>query len=256
MNDSSPTNKPSPSHEKRETLKLVLQIVSTASIVLAAISVAVSYLSFRGQHDWNRRLYTMELLRNYDRDAKFHSDEMNKYFPDALRKSEETKLSGTQAKDLYTQPKCGSASAGKPDPNAEVIPETSTFAAPGESLSYEQATRRLSCVDRIKRREHVVAYMNYMEFICIAYESNMVDREIIYEGFGSLFIRRFNHLEEFITAAQNEQKSTDSWSPIVRVVGEWRSRNNQKVRERGNTGQKTRDGIREKTDGVFGFSVG
>ena len=205
-------NGQSPSSGKIEIVKLALQIISTTSIIFAAIGVFVAYQSYKGQHEWNRRQYTMEVLRNYDRDAKHHSDELNTYFPNALLyASEETKLTRAEAENLYRHPKLDSSSTEKPEPN-----NSSTQTA--SLMSYD---------DQIKRRRHLIAYLNYMEFVCKAYEAQVVDQEIIYEAFNGLFVRRFIYFEELINLAQHEQKSKDSWGPIRRVVGGWRRRNEE-----------------------------
>lgn len=203
-----------------EKIKLVLQLISTTSIVLAAIGVWVAYKAYTAQHEWNRRMYTLELLRNYDRDAKHHSDKLIYYFRGLLYRSQTKSLSEEEAKDIYYLPN----------------PELGTEEKPAPNNGKAQKTNALTPEQRRERREHVIAFLNYMEFVCKAYEARMVDQQMIYESFSAFFIRRFTYFESIIKLSQMEQSSKDSWAPIVRVVGEWRRRDEEAARNMPATG--------------------
>lgn len=205
---------------KIEAVKLILQVISTGSIVVAAVGAVIAYQAFKAQHEWNRRLYTLEMIRNYDRDGKPHLDALITYWPDALLTADkQTVLTKEEARAVYRHPSRQSPSE-----------QASTITVSG-------ATRHLTYEEQIERRRHLIAYLNYLEAVCIAYETHIVDRDTVYQAFESLFRRCFRFFEEVIAVAQEEQKSTTSWEPIKRVVGEWRLRSEKpRSAEQGPTG--------------------
>lgn len=194
-----------------ERVKLGLQIVSTLAIVFAAFAAWVAYQTYKSQHEWNRRHYSMELLRNYDRDGKPHSDVLLTHYSGLINSSKTAKLTKEQASALYfiTQ-----------QPNTDKPLDHNLFGTDPDTAK----TR----ADFLKLRQHLVANLNYVEYVCKAYEAQVVDQQAIYEAFNGLFIRRHDFFEEFIKIAQEQQEHRGnklSWEPIVRVVTEWKSRN-------------------------------
>jgi hypothetical protein len=183
-------------------------------------------------------MYAMELLRAYDRDAKHHSDKLIYYFHDLLYQSKEKSLSEEQAADIYYLPNPQLGTKEKPAPGAAAVKPTpgAVTEKPAPADADAQRPDALTPEERRDRREHVIAFLNYMEFVCKAYEARMVDQQIIYESFSAFFVRRFTYFEAVIRLSQKEQNSKDSWAPIVRVVGEWRRRNDEATRNLSATG--------------------
>ena len=84
-------------------------------------------------------------------------------------------------------------------------------------------------------RSAIMDYLNYMEYVCAAYENQTVDQATIEELYGGLFKRRYKFFREFIVVGRREV-GEGAWAPIERVVGSWETKGYPALKKSKRTG--------------------
>ena len=133
------------------------------------------------QHEWNRRHFTVMLVREFYEDVGPFLDSLRESFPGLYHSGEKAHMSRDQADTLYD-------------------------AKPGDP--------------KYQLRHNVVGYLNYIEFLCSAYEAHVVNHDVFKDSFEAIVVRAYEQFEEFIEVAQDEQGAA-ALGPIIRVAKQW-----------------------------------
>nr|VFJ89411.1 MAG: hypothetical protein BECKLFY1418B_GA0070995_10156 [Candidatus Kentron sp. LFY] len=74
-------------------------------------------------------------------------------------------------------------------------------------------------INRIKLRDGLVGLLNRFEYIAVAYEKNLIDKEVFKENSKGVFLTVFNGAIEYIKVSNKEELLY--WAPFVRVSCEF-----------------------------------
>lgn len=70
-------------------------------------------------------------------------------------------------------------------------------------------------------RQHIVALLNYFEFLAAAWENQVADREMIEHSFKHTILRWYRDLYEFMVLIK-KTRNYEPWPPLQRLVEHWK----------------------------------
>ena len=169
-----------------------MQIISTTLMGIGIIGTVIGiwfvYTTLRANHDWQRREYAMNIIRDWNVNTARHWEAIEDVFPhlrDVDRTGGQvTELTKQETKEIYT---C--------DPDNEKY---------------------------WKVRFHLVELMNYSDFIASAYLQQVADKQIVIENVMDPLIKWYDILKNFIEAVEICE-GYQPWPQYVHVVSEWQS---------------------------------
>ena len=142
----------------------------------------------RASHDWERRKYVLNMVRDWNLNTGDHARAIEDVFPhirDVDRTSGHTaELTKEMCKQIYT-------------------------CAPNNKNYWEV-------------RFHLIELLNYFEFIAIAYFQNVADREIVTSSFKGPMLKWHDILKNFVDVVHTCE-GYEPWKPYTDVISEWRS---------------------------------
>jgi hypothetical protein len=177
--------------------KLILQIVQTGGVVVAVISLIVSYQLSKQEYEWRREHFTVELLGKFKDQVREHREILMQTFP-ALHHSD-----------------------GGCPPSREQCARI-IAAKKGAYLLDDKS-------DAFEVRHHVVSVLNIFEHVAFAYERQLGDRDAIEASFSPLILRWHGFFANFIEE-QNREFGADMWPPLTRVAQKWKVKKESAIR--------------------------
>lgn len=173
----------------RSSLVLLGVAVSAAALVWTATGV-------RDQHEWNRRHYAIEMLREWNTETFKHKAALEGAYP-----------------KLYE------------DPGARLTDEEA------HALYFATAKRDSKLWDL---RNHAIALLNHFEYVASAYDNSVADPTIIDESHRPTMVRWYHQLEPLVVVVTGAREGKNPWAPLHRViVDRWESKGEKKeVRKR------------------------
>jgi hypothetical protein len=181
------------SDEKYSKIKFILKIIQTAGIIIAVLSLLLSYISLNAQHDWNRRHQAFILINETYRQIAEQRKELKQSFPELYQSGETKHLSKYEAENLYN-------ACSKENPKH------------AGCHIYQCDDRGIAC-----------KYLNLMEYISVAYINNVVDQHMIDVSLGGTMIEDYDYFENFIKQVGIE-KSRSAWAPFKMTVDQMKKK--------------------------------
>lgn len=163
---------------------VIIQCLSLIAIVLAVLALYQQRRALKDQHEWNRRHYTVQMLGECNSQICPFQKSLKQVAPGIFSKNASSPISPEYVEKLINA-----------DPN-----------------SYYG-----------KIRQDLVGFHNYMEYVCIAYEANVVDRDRVKEFYSYSFIRAYDNLKNLFERFEREQHNQSHVCPIKRVITKWNS---------------------------------
>jgi hypothetical protein len=173
-----------------------IDAVKDAAPIVTAIGVIVAVWTLRANHDWNRRLYTAQLVASWNEKISSHRKAIEKLRPgliDLDSKGVPGEITKADATVIYT---------ARPD-----TPEW-------------------------ELRFHFIELLNHFEAISSAYRNGVGDQQMIEESFRSVLIRFQAILINFIELVELH-RGYKPWKPYSAVVEYWKKK---PFKHRRNTG--------------------
>ena len=78
-------------------------------------------------------------------------------------------------------------------------------------------------------RQHIVALLNYFEFVAAALENQVADREMIENSFKHTILRWHRDLYEFMVLIK-KTRNYEPWPPLQRLVDHWKKQESAEIR--------------------------
>jgi hypothetical protein len=133
-------------------------------------------------HDWNRRHYAAEIMKNWNEDVGKHKDAVLKAFPDFLDKTKRKPILREKAIEIY------------------------------------EATEKDK--ELFELRNHMVAMFNHLEYIASVYRNGVADRPMIKDAFDGVIKLWYNYFKTFIDISE-ERVGFRPWEPINNLIIDW-----------------------------------
>jgi hypothetical protein len=158
---------------------------------LGAIGTLISALfilqTLKSNHDWQRRQYALDILRDWNKNTNESGHAVEKAFP-GIRDIDKTtgrvnEISKDRAKRIYIS-----------NPESD-----------GEDFA-------LRC--------HIIQLLNYLEYVVTAYNSNVADEEVVLSGLKTPIIRWVTILANFLDIVEMCE-GFQPWAPLRQTVKEW-----------------------------------
>jgi len=164
---------------------LWLTAIGTIGTLIGAWLV---YKALKADHDWNRRQYAMDMLKDWNANTAGHAKAIEDVFPhlrDVDRTGGQvTELTKQQSKHIYT---CN--------------PEDASL---------------------WNVRFHLVELLNYLEVIAIAYVEGVADEGMVHRCFRGPMMKWHDILTNFIQVVETCE-GYQPWEILQQVVGEWKA---------------------------------
>jgi Domain of unknown function (DUF4760) len=169
-----------------QKIDITFKILTAVGVLAAIVGLCLTYLTLRENHEWNRRQFTLVILGSFKKDVGQTQEILNASFPGLYLKDKSAPMTREQAVLYYN------ATKDKP----------------------EDFKIRAAIIDRL----------NYLEYVCTAYESYTVDRDIVKEVYSGIFKRSYAYFREFMVVAREQEGDkpySGAWAPVDRVVNSW-----------------------------------
>lgn len=195
-----PTNK---LERVRVWLLLAGLLVSAGALVCAAYGI-------NQQHEWYRRHFAVEMIREWNNHSKTHKAAIENAYPQLFRdegqREARPRIDKEEARRIYFSIK----DDGTGDPTKTV----STNGSDDPTKIVDSA--------RWETRNHCIALLNYFEFVASAWENQVADRQMLEDSFKKTILRWHHDLEEFMTVMA-KTRQYEPWPPLQRVVAQWKA---------------------------------
>lgn len=169
------------------------EILQLFGISITAIGVFMAYQVLKSNHDWYRRKYSLDMLREWNEKVIGHAKEIEKFFPTLLdvdKKKDGIELTRERAIKIYT------CTPDHPDWNL---------------------------------RYHIYELLNHFEFVATAYFQGITDVQIIEQSFKEPLLRYHDRLSKFISIVE-ERRGHQPWPPYIKLINKWNSKEVDEVR--------------------------
>lgn len=164
------------------TFSNIAQGIIAISSTLIVLQLWIAKDTFQQDHDWNRRHYAAEIMKDWNEDVGKHKDAVLKAFPDFLDKTKRKPILREAALKIY------------------------------EATDTDRELFEL--------RNHIVAMFNYLEYIASAYRNGVADRSMIKEAFDGVIKLWYSYFKAFIDICE-ERVGFRPWEPINALILEW-----------------------------------
>ena len=78
-------------------------------------------------------------------------------------------------------------------------------------------------------RQHIVALLNYFEFVAASWENQVADREMLENSFKHTILRWHRDLYEFMVLIK-KTRNYEPWPPLQRLVDHWKKQDSAEIR--------------------------
>jgi len=169
-----------------------MEIISICILAVGAIGTLIAaflvYRTLKSNHDWQRREYALNIVRDWNINTSAHWQALERVFPH-LRDVDRTggivtELTKQQAKEIYT---CD----------------------PDDKMNWDL-------------RYHVIELLNYLEFVSMVYIQKVADKEIIETCLKDAMIKYYDILKNVIDVVETCEGYLP-WTPYSTLVGKLRS---------------------------------
>jgi hypothetical protein len=167
----------------------ILQTLIAVGSASTAIAIFIAILTLRDSHEWNRRQYTIEFLRDWNESTREHFIELELQFPEFF-----------EVPDYINDPAMMESWCIDKNRSTEIIKEKSE--------------------KNIKLRDHLIRLLNYFEGIASAYEQHVVDRDEIEDSAATVILDFWVYFQPFIEEMRRVNRR-DPWPPLSRIVDLW-----------------------------------
>jgi len=148
------------------------------------------YLALKASHDWARRRYAIDMLRDWNQNVYPHFRSIEHMFPHIRQFDHGEKkfmeLTHNKAKEIWS---C--------DPDK---------------------------ADLWNVKTSILELLNYFEFVTTAYSQKVADGEVIDHSFRNALVQWHDILDKFIKVAA-EGLGFQPWQPFIDIVAEWKAPN-------------------------------
>ncbi len=153
------------------------------------IAAGLVFKTLKSNHDWQRREYATNIVRDWNTNTSWHWQAIETVFPH-LRDIDRTsglvsELTRQQALEIYT---C--------EPSSRAYWEL---------------------------RYHFIELLNYLEFVAVAYIQNVADHEIVESCLQLPMVKYHDMFRNVIDVVENCE-GYRPWEPYTQVVGRWKAR--------------------------------
>jgi Domain of unknown function (DUF4760) len=176
--------------------------LTAGGLVVSAVALVCAAYGIHEQHQWNRRHFAVEMIREWNNQSSLHKAAIENAYPELFREEgpqqSRPRIPKEEARRIYFSTKDEEPKKNGEDPAKIVDPV------------------------RWETRNHCIALLNYFEFVAAAWENQVADRKMVEDSFKRTILRWHHDLEEFM----NVMKSTrgyEPWPPLQRVVTKWKA---------------------------------
>jgi hypothetical protein len=166
----------------------IQEIQSVVGLLCAIIGVLMVYHTLKCNHDWNRRKYTLDIVREWNTNVMTHAIEIERILPhlfDIDKKCDSiVELTLKEAKEIYL--------------------------SKSDEKEYTLVRHSLHCI------------LNQFEFLATAYIQNVADKTIVETSFGKQLIRLHDILLNYLKIVE-EHRGYQPWQPYIDLVVKWKS---------------------------------
>lgn len=200
--------------EKFQKIQLVMQSLTALGTFGIAVSICISVYSFkeaqemnrltyeatRHAHEWNRRSYTVDIIRGFEGHVVGYRKTLQEALPGVFRLDQRGVIEPGTAESLWL---------GNVEPNSK--------------YPFMKDKKR---VEELKN--HLIGVLNYMEYLAQTYNEHVVDQEAFEESLAEPMILYHDVLYEFIKASQKHLRY-NNWQPFLDVVAHLKEKRREGV---------------------------
>ena len=170
-------------------MEILLLWITLVGVIGTLIGAFLVYKTLTSNHDWQRREYALNVIKDWNKNTSEHWQAVEKKFPH-LRDVDRTggkvtELTKQQAKDIYT---C--------EP---------------------------SDLDCWQLRYHLVELLNYLEYVALSYNQNVSDQDIIETCVKDAMIKYHDILKNVIEIVEMCEGYLP-WEPYTKLVENWKTK--------------------------------
>jgi len=177
--------------EKFQKYQLILQAITALGTLGLAISILVSLYGIRQEHEWNRRKHTVEIIGGFEDHVAKYRPVLTNSFRALYEGNKRGKLDSDTAKRIWKLE----------------VQQDSEF----EFMKDQEKIKEV--------RGQLIGLFNYMEFLVLSYNENVVDQDSFKKSLADPIIHYHTYLEEFINASQSpEILGYRNWQPVSDFV--------------------------------------
>ncbi|HZF13514.1 MAG TPA: hypothetical protein VFE33_32375 [Thermoanaerobaculia bacterium] len=169
-------------------MKLILSIIQTMGVLVAAASLVLSLWGIREQHEWNRRQQALTILEKFNSEVAPHRTAIFAAYPG---------INDENTNQIPTHEECQTIIKAR---------------KPGET--------KIRGIDAFELRSHLVSVLNYFEDLAIAWEYQVGDQTILEEAAAPVILRWYQVFQPCITEMDKEAGES-VWPSLERVVASW-----------------------------------
>lgn len=189
-------------HEWKDVEFLAVAILGVFSLYLTAYGLRLS-------HEWEKQKFTATLLKEWNNDVEKYKNEIFKAYPKLADGISASK--GGIPESVGLRLDSAYAEYSKRLHNGECTP--SLKPSPPECSEL---------LEEAQLRDAVVGILNYLEYVSVAYEQDVVVRQKIEEVFWGNFLNWFGATVEYIKASNPTRLLY--WAPYIKVACGWHRR--------------------------------
>ena len=169
-------------------MEILLDWILAIGVIGALIGAFLVYRTLTSNHDWQRREYALNIIREWNSNTSERWQAIEEKFPH-LRDVDRTggkvtELTKQQAKDIYT-------------------------CEPSNEESW-------------KLRYHLVELLNYLEYVALSYSQNVSDQQIIEVCLKDAMIKYHDILKNVIEVVEICEGYLP-WEPYTKLVESWKT---------------------------------
>ncbi len=169
-----------------------MEIISTSILAAGTIGtlIAASFVdrTLKSNHDWQRREYAQNIIRDWNANTSKHWQALEDVFPHLrdvdVTSGKVTELTKQQAKEIYTCEKT-------------------------DEINWNL-------------RYHIVELLNYLEFVSMSYTQQVADNYIIETCVRDTMTKYYDLLKNVIEVIE-VCEGYQPWKPYVDLVSKWKS---------------------------------
>jgi hypothetical protein len=177
------------------------EVLMAIGLVGTFLGVIMVYKTLKSNHDWYRRQYTLDILKEWNENIMPLVKIIEDVFPHLLD------IDGIQSKGV------------------ELTREEAEKIYAGDTKDNKY----------INLRYTLNSLMNYFEYIATAYLHNVADQRIIFHSFSKSLIRIHDALDNYIEVVKR-RRGHQPWQPFLDVISKWKAQDarplNQKPTDR------------------------
>jgi hypothetical protein len=165
----------------------MIEIITAIGSVGTLVGAWLVYRTLQANHDWQRRQYAIDIVRDWNKNTNGHSFAIEDAFP-GIRDIDKTtgkvnEISKERAKKIYVS----NPTTDKAD---------------------------------FELRFHIIQLLNYLEYVVTAYNSKVADEAVIVEAMKNPIVRWVIILNNFLDVVEMCE-GYQPWGPLRATVKDW-----------------------------------